>query len=91
MQIYIKRVILGIILGFNLKFFSRVKKVLSQLVILCFADLVANLAYLGRVPKFLLDKEERRVIRIAFAELESYMILVPDTLERPHASEDNLE
>jgi hypothetical protein len=90
-QINLKQLIFGIFLNFNQKFFLRVKKILSQLNILCFADLVANLAYLGKVPKFLLDKEERRMIRIAFAELESYMILIPDSLERPRVTYDNIE
>lgn len=58
---------------------------------MCFSDIVNNLSYLGKVPSFLLDKEERRIIRISFAELESYMILIPDSLEKPVLTDDNVE
>jgi hypothetical protein len=89
--LYLTRLIISLILNFDEQFFAKIKKILSQLNIMCFSDIVTNLSYLGKVPNFLLDKEERRIIRISFAELESYMILIPDSLEKPNLADDNIE
>lgn len=88
MQCNLKATLLRIILNLGLEY---MKPIINQVNQLSFADVIENLRYLDKIPSVLLDEDERRLVRISFAELETYMIIIPDSLKSSELLHDNIE
>lgn len=84
----LKDLIIRVVLKLELR---SVKPILNDINKQCFADLTQNIAFIDKIPNFLLDEEEQRLLRISFAELESYMIVVPNNTFNIETFRDGIE
>jgi hypothetical protein len=67
------------------------KSIISSLNSTCFNDLNENFSCFYKVPSFLLDQEEAKLIRIFLAESEYYTIAFPDSIDVAKLEADNVE